>query len=77
MLNEISKRIKLQLMICLAMRVMLGRNFMAIVLYRNGTSLRRKQKIAFRFYYRKDAYREWEIRNSFVMTTKVIKENTK
>lgn len=36
-----------------------------------------KQKIVLRFYYRKNSYREWENRNSFVMTTKVIKEGNK
>lgn len=36
-----------------------------------------KQKIVLRFYYRKNSYREWENRNSFVMTTKVIKVGNK
>lgn len=41
------------------------------------TIYEQQQKIAVRFYYRKNSYREWENRNSFVMTTKVIKDGNK
>lgn len=79
MLNEISKRIKLQINDLPDNSGSAWAKFewRAYYIDSGGTPYEQKQKIALEFYYRKSSYREWENRNSFVMTTKVIKEGSK
>ena len=79
MLNEISKRIKLQINDLPDNSGSAWAKFewRAYYIDSGGTLYEQKQKIALEFYYRKGIYREWENRNSFVMTTKVIKEGNK
>ena len=79
MLNEISRRIRLQINDLPDDSGYAWAKFewRSYYIDGGGNPHEQKEKIALSFYYRKGIYREWENRNSFVMTTKVIKEGNK
>ncbi len=79
MLNEISKGIKAKFDELTANKgyAIVRFTWQSYYIDYGGTVYEEQQKIVFRFYYNKGDCREWENRNSFVMTTKATKGGKK